>query len=222
MTNRELLGKIRSDIDNEYYIGLHNLNIDSYCFKLKYDLDKYYINLDMINEDMIVSSILNRGLIVPNRYMGLCSTVRFFKNIDEDIFNYIYGDVLGDKYVLIILIPKYIYINGYKYLLRDLVDNNHMVNYSLFDSLLPKEFIYGYYVRNVNFNNGFIFSKDLEFYSNNDFYGYMDRYQQEEFWINYLRDNGIDINMINNKKYLSRLFNGGNKYTIKRKILFNK
>ena len=59
----------------------------------------------------------------------------------------------SDKvYVLIVAIPNNIEIDGYRYCISKMIDNVDMTSYSLFNKLLPREFIYGYYIKNVKYN----------------------------------------------------------------------
>lgn len=228
MTNEELLNKITQELDGEYQIGLHHSTKDAYIFKSRFDKEKYYMDPETVTEGDIISSILRNGLYVPEKCIGLDCTVRFLKNNTADNFNYIYGEV-GRCHILVIIIPNYIYLNGREYFLGDLTQPISIANYSLFHTLLPKEFIYGYYIKEVShkddierdyyFYDDYVFKDDFEFYSNDLFYGYMSKEEQEQFWLNYFKDNKIDISVLDAVSY-PNLFNtlfqsSRNKYVIK-------
>jgi len=217
MNNRDLFLKINDDLNKNYLVGLHNTTKDAYILKSMFDVDKYCMNIDNVDEEDIVNSILNNGLYVSNRCVGLKSTVFFPNKINVDIFNYLhikkFNINMNKIYVIVVAIPKYIYLNGKKYFLRNKLEYVDMASYSLFDILLPKEFIYGYYVKNIsykecciyddNFINNIIFDEGLEFYQNDCFYKFMSKEEQEEFWINYFKDNNIDVSLLFNDKHYS-------------------
>ena len=229
MTNEELLNKIIQDLDGEYQIGFHHSTKDAYIFKTKYNKDKYFIDPETVTENDIVSSILSNGLYVPEKCIGLDCTVRFSKNITANSFNYMYGD-RGKSYVLVVIIPNYIYINNKDYFIGDLTESICIANFSFFHTLLPKEFIYGYYVRNITlkddekrdyyFHNDYVFEEEFEFYPNENFYGYMSKEEQEQFWLNYFKNNNINISILDAVNY-PNLFNimfqnSRNRYAIKK------
>ena len=215
MTNRELYKKILYELGNKYMIGLHESTKFTYKFRRNFD-DIYYINDSLINEDNIMLNILKKGLCVPNRLVGLRSTVTFLDKINCDSFNYSYYQYLGnDKvYVLVIAIPNNIEIDGNRYNIRNMIDNLDTISYPLFNILLPREFIYGYYIKSVKYVEKlidkddvcyeFIADDNLDFYLNANFYGYMDNDSQRDFWINYFKDNNIDLCFNIGKKRLRK------------------
>lgn len=229
MTNYELLTKISQELNSRYQIGLHNLTRESYIFKSKLNKERYCMNPELVTEDDIISSILSKGLYVPEKCIGLDSTVRFQDNITEDSFNYFYGDSADKKYIVVVIIPNYIYLHGKEYFLGDLREPVNLVNYALFHTLLPREFIYGYYVRNVtlkedtkrdyHYYDDYIFDEQFEFYSNERFYGYMSKEEQQQFWIDYFNNNDVNISILNAVNYpnlFNTLFqNSRNRYAIK-------
>ena len=111
----------------------------------------------------------------------------------------------------------------------DLREPVNLVNYALFHTLLPREFIYGYYVRNVtlkedtkrdyHYYDDYIFDEQFEFYSNERFYGYMSKEEQQQFWIDYFNNNDVNISILNAVNYpnlFNTLFqNSRNRYAIK-------
>ena len=117
-------------------------------------------------------------------------------------------------------IPKYINIDDKRYFIEGMIECKEDVGVSLFNILLPKEFIYGYYVKNVSYteeknNDEEIYYKcnyddNMEFYSNCNFYGYMDVEKRKEFVVSFFNDNGIDLKLLDN--------NIGLKNNIKSKI----
>ena len=46
---------------------------------------------------------------------------------------------------------------------------------------------------------------NLVFYSNDNFYGYMDNNSQIDFWINYFSDYNIDLNFSSGKKRIKKI-----------------
>ena len=206
MTNRELYKKILYELGNKYKIGLHESTKFTYKFRKNFD-ELYDINDNLVNEDEIILNILKKGLCIPYRTVGLKSTITFLDRMKIDSFNYSYYHYLGsDKvYVLIIAIPKEIEIDGFRYYISNMIDNIDIISYPLFNTLLPREFIYGYYVKNVRYEEKTtdeddvyykcIMDDKLNFYSNDNFYGYMNYNSQREFWINYFKDYKIDIDL---------------------------
>lgn len=217
MSNKELYLKILDELGDKYIVGLHNSTINAYKFQRNFN-KVYDIGVDCINEEMIVSNILRTGLCIPNRVVGLKSTVTFLDKITVDSFNYSYYQYIGDNkcYVLIIAIPKYVDIDDKRYNIQDMLEYKDIVNYSLFNVLLPREFIYGYYIKNVSYEEKIdsntkelyykcIFDDNMEFYQNDSFYGYMDNDSQRELWLKYFKDFNIDINLCScNKKLIKR------------------
>lgn len=210
MTNKELFLQIKHELGNDYQVGLHNSTKEAYILKVEFD-DKYQIKEEMVTEDNIISNILKRGLYVPIKFMGLTSTVTFFNNLTTECFNYSYYRLKkrsNDCYVLVIAIPKYIYINDKKYNIVKNAEFNNFMNYSLFHTMLPKELIYGYYKKQVLLADdqiSYIFDDYLDFYPNERFYGNMNSFEQEEFWLKYFKANRIDISMLENGSH-SNLF----------------
>ena len=41
MTNDELLAKINQELEGDYQIGFHNLTMESYIFKSRFNKEKY-------------------------------------------------------------------------------------------------------------------------------------------------------------------------------------
>ena len=206
MTNSELYKNILYELGDRYVIGLHETTKFTYKFRKNFD-EIYDINDSVINEDKIIDNILKRGLSVPNNVVGLKSTVTFLDKININSFNYSYYQYLANNkvYVLIVAIPKNIEIGEARYSISDMIDNRDITSYPLFNTILPREFIYGYYIKNVSYQENGIDEEDMyyecvmddniEFYSNDNFYGYMDVDIQREFWLNYFRDFKIDIDL---------------------------
>ena len=223
ITNRELYIKIMSELGDMYRIGLHEST--KFCYKNRRKFDEmYYIDNDVVNEDEIILNILKKGLCIPDRYVGITSTVTFFDKISIDCFNYSYYQYLGSNkcYVLIVAIPKCIEIDGKKYCIKDMIEYIDITNFSLFNVLLPKEFIYGYYAKNVSYEmkglndeEGYyecIFDDKMDFYLNDNFYGYMSKEMQKCFWNKYFNDNKIDISFFKYESNLSKVRRIVNKY----------
>ena len=216
MTNRELYKKILYELGNKYKIGLHEST--KFTYKFRKNFDKIYdIDDDLVSEDRIILNILRKGLCIPDRTVGLKSTITFLDRIKINSFNYSYYHYLGsDKvYVLIIAIPKEIDIDGFRYYISNMIDNKDMTSYSLFNTLLPREFIYGYYIKNIKYEEKItdeadmyyecVMDDNIDFYSNDNFYGYMDNDSQRDFWLNYFKDNNIDLCFNVGKKRIRKI-----------------
>lgn len=230
MTNEELLNKINQELDGEYQIGFHHSTRESYIIKSRFDSEKYCMDPDEVSESDIISSIFSKGLYVPEKCIGLDCTVRFPVDINASSFNYKYAGGCGKKYILVIIIPNVIYLGGKEYFIGDMTQPINLVNYSFFHTLLPKEFIYGYYIKEVNykddikrdfyFYDDYVFEEEFEFYANENFYGYMSKEEQEQFWLNYFKENKINISVLDGVNYpnvFNILFqNSRNRYAIKR------
>lgn len=194
MTNRELYIKVNQDLGKKYMIGLHNIVKESYVFKSKFDNDKFYMDSESVTEGDIVDSILHKGLYVPEMSVGLSSTVFFPTRITFNTFDYVYESGFnlgkGKTYVIVVAIPKYIYLNGKKCCISSMIQDVGFVNYSLFNSLLPKELIYGYYVKNVG--------SKIDFHCNEKFYGNMSDLEKECFWLDYFESINLSIDVLDN------------------------
>lgn len=229
MTNDELLAKINKDLDGEYQIGFHHSTIESYIIKSRFDPQKYCMDPDEVSENDIVASIFSNGLYVPEKCIGLDSTVRFLDDINVSSFNYKYAGGCGKKYILVIIIPNIIYLGDREYFIGDMTQPISLVNYSFFHTLLPKEFIYGYYIKEVSykddikrdfyFYDDYVFEEEFEFYPNDNFYGFMSKDKREEFWLNYFKSNKLSISILDAVNYpniFNTLFqNSRNRYAIK-------
>ena len=229
MTNDELLARIYKELNGEYQIGFHHSTVESYVIKSRFDPEKYCMDPDDVSENDIISSILSKGLYVPEKCIGLDCTVRFPKDVDASSFNYKYAGGCGKKYILVIIIPNYIYLGGKEYFIGDMTQPISLANYSFFHTLLPKEFIYGYYIRDVRykddierdfyFYDDYIFEDEFDFYPNENFYGYMSKEEQEQFWLNYFKNNKLRISILDAVNYpniFNVLFhNSRNRYAIK-------
>ena len=232
MTNEELLAKIHQELDYDYQIGFHNIMKKNYINQSRFNKQKYCMNSELVTEDEIVSSILSKGLYVPEPCFGLISTVCFPKKVTAKSFDYTYRDRCNKNYVIVVIIPNYIYIDDKKYFLGDMKDVRNLANFALFYELLPKEFIYGYYTRNVykkdNGKDEYYFEPQIQFYSNESFYGYMSKEEQTQFWLDYFNKNHIKLSVLNAVNYpnlFNTIFqNKRNRYAIKwtKKTIKNK
>ena len=70
MTNKDLYKKILYELGNKYKIGLHESTKFTYKFRKNFD-EIYDINNDLVSEDRIILNILNKGLSIPDRTVGL-------------------------------------------------------------------------------------------------------------------------------------------------------
>lgn len=211
MKNSELAKKIFEELDPTYQIGLHNVCIEHYKSMLRYRKELYFTDKENIKEEDIISKILETGLIVSEHCIGLRSTVNYQGNVESicpDIFNYAYwtDDQEGKAYNLIAIIPSYITINDKQYFIGQMKEFVNIANFSFFYSLLPKEFIYGYYTKeytSIKKENDDYYSKlfddNLEFFPNPNFYHFLEN--KEEFWLQFLKDNKISMSVLNGANY---------------------
>ncbi len=224
MTNEELCLDIIETLGNKYQVGLHNSTKKMYVYKSRFDCEKFNIDEDIVTEDKIIESILKKGLFVPCRSFGLSSTITFLSNIKPDSFNYSYYKTDSDKrYVLIIAIPNYIHVDGIEYFIGDLIEDSSIINYALFSKIVPREFIYGYYVKTVVDKEKELYADDFDFYLNDKFYGFMFYDEQEDFWNRYFQENDIDMFIFKSNKSIVGKINeirqGIKNRTTKRRII---
>ena len=132
MTNEELLAKIHQELDYDYQIGFHNIMKKNYINQSRFNKQKYCMNSELVTEDEIVSSILSKGLYVPEPCFGLISTVYFPENVNAKSFDYTYRERCSKNYVIVVIVPNYIYIDDKKYFLGDMKDVRNLANFALF------------------------------------------------------------------------------------------
>lgn len=230
MTNQELLSRMNKELNPTYQIGLHSVCIGTYHDRLIFCPDNikkgYHINKEQITEQDIINNILKKGLNVYESYFGLCSTVKFegtINELDKKTFDYgywfDYGSIKHNQvYNVIVVIPSYIKIKEKNYFIGNYKNKLNIATYSLFYKLLPKEFIYGYYVKNYNkVNNEYNFNEELQFFKNPNFYDNLP--DKEIFWQKYFKENNINISLleaVNNPTIFNNLFqNSRNRIAIK-------
>ena len=227
MNNNELLQKMYNELESTYQLGLHAVNKGHYDFRVNdfFEAESYFIDKDNVTELDIIYKILKEGLKIREKCIGLVSTVNFFGNIDSlspDVFNYTYGGNYNNKaFIIVVAIPKYISIKGREYFIGETSGYNdvNIANFSLFYSMLPKEFIYGYYVKKYTRTDEgkIVFNDDLDFYANLGFYHFISN--KEDFWLDFLEKNKLNLSLLNAVNYpnfFNNLFqNSRNRHAIR-------
>lgn len=194
MKNIDLFLKMKKDLDG-YQIGFHNIGLKKYQRLISGDYkykDLFEITGADVSEKAIAERILNSGLKVVERCRGLRSTVMPVNDFNEESLNYTYNLYgVGTTYNIIVAIPYIFYYNGEKYFVGDINDWASFCNIFMFPSGITKEFIYGYYTKEIvdsieervgnNVWHELIYDDELEFVDNHNFYGKMSQEDQALF-----------------------------------------
>ncbi len=189
MKNIELYKQMKSELDG-YQFGLHNISVSKYKSAINLTIG-IRDNLDFtgaeISEKSIADNIVRTGLNIVDRAMGLRSTVMPVKEFNEDSFDYTYNDwEEGTIWNVIVAIPRFIKYQGKEYFIGDINEWISICNMLMFKSNIAREFIYGYYSKEItekhlepigkgsnSFNISHTFSDELEFSSNPYFFEYL-------------------------------------------------
>lgn len=217
MDNHKLLKEIEK-LDPTYQLGLHSVNVLSHKISTscKKNKERYVINKENITEKDIVENILNNGLYIGEKSMGLTSTVSikgYVNQLSPKIFDYIYHheETSENKaFVIIVILPTFIHIKEKEYFIGENSQYFNSVNIAndiLFNYLLPKEFIYGYYSKDfAEVNDNLIFGEELNFYKNPNFYDFIS--DKEKYWIEFFKNNKINLSIlqaVNNPTFLNSI-----------------
>lgn len=194
MKKRDLLLKMKEELSN-YQIGLHNIGLKKYISMLgewNPNKDLYKLTGAKISEQAVAEHIIQTGLHVVERCIGLTSTVKFIEELNDKSLDYTYNQYsVGKVWNVIVAIPESINYQGNNYYLGDL---RYCVNFGNMMFLNPNVapiFIYGYYQINIekfletdfdafNIMNNVIYSEDIEFYPNPNFYGILTDEEKEK------------------------------------------
>ena len=205
--NMGLLRLIRGEIKSDYELGLHNVSLRAYLDRTEENLDdfalKYKITEDVVTHSLLAESILQKGLAVP--YNTLRCTVTFIGNkesIEEEIFDYLYRteDIDKDEVCTIITsIPRFITIDNKDYFVGKITKKSSglieptVSTDIFFKKHLPKEFIYGYYIKNIEKN---VFSNDLEFVMNRSHVSKMNRLERSNLYQDIIKREKISMDLL--------------------------
>ncbi len=203
-TNKSFLEYIKQTFNEPYNFGIHNINLN--CYKSAVRMDRRYImNTKNITTRAIAKNILKKGLFVYEKDRGLTSTVAFInnnykgnnlENVDSSIFDYDFqteGDESFDKIInIFVAIPNFLLLDDKEYFIGNLFQPINIGNKILFNDHLPKEFIYGYYVKKASFNPYALYhveyKNDLEFHLNKNHIFLKTKQEQEAITRNLLQE----------------------------------
>lgn len=223
MKKRDLLLKMKEELSN-YQIGLHNIGLKKYISMLgEWNPNKelYKLTGTKVSEQAIAEHIIQTGLHVVERCIGLTSTVKFLEELNNKSLDYTYNQyAVGKVWNVIIGIPKSINYQGTNYYLGDL---KYCVNFGNMMFLNPNVspiFIYGYYKINIdkfletdfeasNIMDNVIYSEDVEFYPNPNFYGLLTEAEKEQSLQQIFKNNQRLIKILrlaNNDSKLGMIF----------------
>lgn len=193
MKKSDLILKMKNELVG-YQIGLHNISLTKYNSLIREGKKKdKQIDLTgaVVSEKVIAENILVNGLYIADKARGMLSTVLPTRCVGADCFLDYVGwsdfsnrDLSVSLWNVIIAIPYVINYEGSDYFIGDITDVfNLMGRYSiansdLFDSSIPKEFIYGYYEMVMEKDNPY-FVDDIYFYENPNFFEKLDKERQK-------------------------------------------
>lgn len=207
MEKSELISKMKEELKN-YQIGLHNVSINRYYnFVANGGKRGKQIELTgaLVSEKAIAKNILTMGLYVADKSHGMLSTVLPTKNVCSDFFdfggwcffNFYENWTENTIWNVIVAIPYVINYDG-KYFIGNITNYTlsstsnefniaryNIANNYLFNSVIPREFIYGFYGRKIERDNqGKPFfsdvSEDIAFFENPCFFEKLDKEKQHE------------------------------------------
>lgn len=179
-TNKSFFNYVQQTFTEPYNFGIHNINLDCYKSVVRKD-NRYIVHSKDITAINIANNILKKGLFVYEKDRGLTSTVAFIdhkyrnnKNLNEinpNILNYNFQTKEEESFKKIInifvAILNFLLLEGKEYFIGSLNYPINIGNKILFHSILPNEFIYGYYIKKVSFNpyalHDIEYKEDLEF-----------------------------------------------------------
>lgn len=219
MKNRDLYRQIKRELEG-YQFGLHNIGIDKYnsLIKCRNGIgDSFKFTGAIISEKSIADNIVKTGLRIVERPVGLRSTVMPIEKFSDESFNYTYNmDEEGLVWNIIVAIPSFIKYKGSEYFIGDIGEWVNICNMLMFNPIIYKEFIYGYYTKEILKRKrneagviSHVFSDELEFFLNPNFFGNLDECNKELVLSRIFGENRrlLDsLKLANNDKILGLLF----------------
>lgn len=180
MKNRELYMQMKRDLDG-YQLGLHNIGIDKYKSLINHHNgigEDFKFTGAIVTEKSIANNIIKTGLRIVERPVGLRSTVMPLKELNDESFNYTYNMLEeGMVWNIIVAIPRFIKYNGTKYYIGNIDEWVNICNMLMFNPLIFREFIYGYYTKEILEKKSsevgsisHVFSDELELFLNPNFF----------------------------------------------------
>lgn len=210
---------MKRDLDG-YQIGLHNIGLGKYkgLFNLRADVkEDIWLTGGDISEKWIAESIIKYGLKVIDRPFGARSTVMPIENLSDESLNYTYNmEDIGLVWNIIVAIPYYISYKGNEYFIGYINDWISFCNMLMFNPVIYKEFIYGYYTKEIIGKevderglSTLSFSDDLDFVVNPSFFGSSDD-NLKDLILSGIFDNDKrlleSLKLVNNREVLRLLF----------------
>lgn len=208
MKKSDLISKMKEELQN-YQIGLHNISIDRYNILMqncKRSYKKIELTGAVVSEKAIAENILVNGLQIIDKSRGMLSTVLPIRNVFSDCFldymglSAFFKKGLRESYWnIIIAIPYFINYDGFEYFVGDLSEyfvgdltgRFNIANNYLFNSVVSKEFIYGYYEIKMERDNRDFYNPcndDIKFYENPCFYEKLDKENQQAVLRRFLKN----------------------------------
>lgn len=174
MTNQELYEKMKLEVPH-YQIGFHQINLQKY-HEIKHRDNPtraidFQIDGEPVDEKVIANRIMQKGLQIWDRRLGLSSTTSFPREFLPEKLNYKY--YLRGGYIcnIIFAVPYFLTHENRNYFIGNLSMSLNVGSRFLFNETIPAEFVYGYYEREASFGHfpSQYFSEDLDFHPNDRF-----------------------------------------------------
>lgn len=194
---QDLVDSISQGECGEYFVGIHGIDIDNFR---QYVLREDYENFKHIKTAMdVYNNILKDGLLVLD---GFTSSTVFNlglgKNLNEKQLNYRFP---GSKEIfnVLVAVPPYMIIGGKKYFVGDLsggYDERRkrflytVLTTCVLNKRVPKEYIYGAYSANTNYD------KVVSFHRNLSHVSLMNDFEQKMFFENLFQQSGLELDLL--------------------------
>lgn len=186
MTNEELFLKIQKEIPH-YQIGFHQISLQKYREVMHRDSPiramDFKVDGENVDERAIANRIMQKGLQIWDRRLGLSTTTYFPKDFLPEKLNYKYYLRSGYVYDIIFAIPYFFTYEKRDYFIGNLSMSLNVGSRFIFNESIPSEFVYGYYRKETPFGLSPYdqqFSNDLDFHSNNRFWEALTLAEQQQ------------------------------------------
>lgn len=193
LTYQELYKQMLANLPKEYFIGLHQINLNRYSVATSEGYRSRF-NLPILEKESptypdIIQSIYEYGLNVP---CGTAlRTVKPFgtvKKINQEFFRY---NPYNSPYYIIVAIPPYIVINDQKYFVGYMSYSSFLSAY-LLNKRIPSEYIYGSFMNDRIAIDNFG-PKDYYFTKNSNHISTLTYPEQSEFYAKLLKESNASI-----------------------------
>lgn len=177
MTNQELYEKMRKELPH-YQIGFHQISLQKYQEVMHRDSPiramDFKIDGENVDEKAIANRIMQKGLQIWDRRLGLSTTTSFSREFLPSELNYKYYLKSGYVYNMIFAIPYFLTYENKDYFIGNLsMSSLNIGSRFIFNESIPSEFVYGYYGKETPFGLSSTcqqFLEDLDFYPNDRFW----------------------------------------------------